>query len=366
MIKVAIIDDGVNSALLDKRMYHLNPPKYKGKKTVTHGTICATVLLKYYRQVELYDVNILNSDGHGDINDLLFALDWCNKHSMRIINMSLTTRVYYDLIKLESILNKLIQNGIFIVCSLHNSNTFSYPALFKGVFGVRIDHEKVLKPGEVAFDLIQNASIENSMIAECDKFIKLKSGKKILIESCNSFVTPVVTAKIAEYVDVNHKSTINEVLEYFCRKFVIRSSVANVAKRYSSEMMFPIQVPVLGVSLLLEHVASKLVSQFSELGYNIVTLSEGNLEKEIIPINFYCLNSEKINQYLISHIERVYSPDLIFIIAKKNRFNKDSIYNCVDYFIDKIDEIYCIESAKICIRCLNESDIFFRILSVFR
>lgn len=107
---IAIIDDGIseyfesigklhfNIQIIDKN----NAINIKNNTTkITHGTICAAIIKKYNPDAFIGSLKIIDEDQHNcNIEKLIYALEWCLKESIKIINISLGTIKYVDYIRM--------------------------------------------------------------------------------------------------------------------------------------------------------------------------------------------------------------------------------------------------------------------------
>ena len=104
VVEVAIIDNGINSGLLQQRVKgnvaigisnQVEPdnPCFDEQQSI-HGTNCAMIIEKYNPLVALHSIRILADDGKGIIDKLQPALEYCNQNNIRLVNLSLGTTHY--------------------------------------------------------------------------------------------------------------------------------------------------------------------------------------------------------------------------------------------------------------------------------
>lgn len=92
--------------------------------------------------VDLYAVKTMDSNGEGNLLDLLEGMDWAIQNDMDIINISLGTDSESQ--ALEDVMNQAYTRGILLVASAGNSqeniplsvNTVNYPAKYDSVIAV--------------------------------------------------------------------------------------------------------------------------------------------------------------------------------------------------------------------------------------
>lgn len=79
MLQVAVIDNGMNDHYLMKKcVFRWKSLKIR-KEQITHGTVCAMIIQKLYPKAVFLDLNVLNEEGTGEIDDLMEVLEWCEK-----------------------------------------------------------------------------------------------------------------------------------------------------------------------------------------------------------------------------------------------------------------------------------------------
>ena len=146
-IKVAVIDSGIDlshrtfnnisingvSILQQNGEWILNEniSDYNG-----HGTACASVIINECMYIDIMSVGILNTEGKSDLQTLEHVLEKLIDSDVSIINMSLAVRDTIDK-KLYEICQKLVDNNIILVAALANDHSYSFPAIFDNVIGVR-------------------------------------------------------------------------------------------------------------------------------------------------------------------------------------------------------------------------------------
>ena len=93
-----------------------------------HGTAVAGVVLQVAPLAKIMPLRILNSDGSGDTDDLVLAIDWAIEHGASIINVSLGSSE--DSKPVEQVLNKARAKKVVVVTSAGNSGdkNVTFPA----------------------------------------------------------------------------------------------------------------------------------------------------------------------------------------------------------------------------------------------
>lgn len=150
-VKVAVIDDGICPQCdeigniaggirieIDAQCHVIYKDQYICED-ITHGTMCAAIILKRDPDVELYSVSILNADLCADIKSLIAAIYWAIDNEMDIINLSLGVLGGEHVTELRQACKSACQHGIIIVSATHKEYLPSYPAAFPETIGVGQD-----------------------------------------------------------------------------------------------------------------------------------------------------------------------------------------------------------------------------------
>ncbi len=366
MLQVAVIDNGINDHYLMKKcVFRWRSLKIR-KEQITHGTVCAMIIQKLYPKAVFLDLNVLNEEGTGEIDDLMEVLEWCEKQHVKVINMSLATRVYWDGRKMQDFIKRLVSDKAVLISSFHNSNTFSFPAVCKGVLGVRADRAGILREGETAFQPVEGADMENSMIAGCLCRVKDIFEECHDIDISNSFAVPVITSKVLIYLEQVPEADVWDVLKFFERSFPIIKSRINSINRYSKYRMIPIKVPVIGFFLSRNSIAEKVAEKFNDVGYRVEVFSDREKLSSAVPLSCYCKKREKLSLCLISDIEWIYHPSLIILEAERFRFRKEDIYDYVDMLVEQKEHKYILYNRIQKTYCMTIEELFQRILLFYK
>ena len=192
-LRIAIIDDGICKTEVNTmaRAYQvINGEVVEdlngNYSTSSHGTICAKIIEKYCpKQIELISIRILNDCGLGNVNDLICALNWCNKNQIDIINLSNGVTQCSELQKLFNICAELNRSGIKIVAAQNNSKVCTYPADFP--FVISVEQRRYTSC----------YSLMHSNVYTKGNHKILVDGRVIRTEKCNSFACAYTTAQIA-------------------------------------------------------------------------------------------------------------------------------------------------------------------------
>lgn len=360
-MKVAIIDDGICGNIINCYR-NLNHFYIKNDiiiaediytNHITHGTICAFILMQIENNIELNDIRIF-TEKKSCVEDAIIALEWCLHNSISIINMSFGTINFLDFKKMEPILQKLINRGSLIVAAHTNYFIWSYPAVCQKVIGVRRDIGKILKNGEFGYQLCNNLRIENSFIAKYDG---IKLSKKTYSAKGNSFAAPVITGHIAKYLLKNPNANYDQVLE-----FLIKSSYSDKCKSNTIEKVISVSLtistPVIAFYMDDIIICEQLKNMFISKGYRLISLTDSKNEEFGIPINLYCNIGVTLSKEIISTIELIYEADIYFLSLYKYRYSSNSIWDLIDILVVNEENYYLIKSKGRIYKCNNLIDIY--------
>ncbi len=350
-IKIAVIDDGVypnaNSNITVKRKMlvteNLNiiPDKEVGALGYySHGTICAEIISSQCeKSISIISIKIIDSDNRSYVEQLICALDWCSKNDIKLINMSLGTSDYYDGLKLQPIINRMIDQNIILVAAFSNLNVISWPAGFKNVIGVRYDRNNEREIGKIYIDKNYLGNLENSFVVSADANLLENEIVNFLLVGANSFAAPTITGFLINSISEN--TTIKE-----CIKLLVENSLehrfVNLFNFFPCSK-YKTEVPIIYAE---SDIINKLVECFEKDDYIVVAFTD---KTEFIPLSLYA-KSESLAEPVFRVLEKIYFPDVMIFsfdgLANKNLFDA---FVCNDYTItlkslsvqcESIDEIY--------------------------
>ncbi len=149
-VKVGVIDTGID----------FDHKEFEGKKRLGynfienskdfyddngHGTHVAGIIGGKNVGVSnaiLYSLKVLDSEGSGDLSDIIASIDWAVSNNLDILNLSLGSPMYS--FSLEEIIDVAHNNGIYVVAAAgNNGKGYSFPAAYENVISVTaIDKDK--------------------------------------------------------------------------------------------------------------------------------------------------------------------------------------------------------------------------------
>lgn len=208
-IHIAVIDNGISEELIgihlyedvlikDKTLYKQD----KGKKNkITHGTVCAGIIMNYAADSIMSSICVLEKDGKGNIGSLLAALHWCMENQVDIINVSIGSHYFRDKDIIKPVIAECVKKGIIPVCAADNEGVVTYPASLGNVIGVKSDNTGCLKAGEW-MGIEDKYQFDGIEIAACSRHsFELSSGEIIECNGANSFAAPLITGILAKRME---------------------------------------------------------------------------------------------------------------------------------------------------------------------
>jgi thermitase len=93
-----------------------------------HGTAVAGIILQIAPRATILPLRVLDSDGAGDVDDVVAAIDWAVQKGVKLINLSLGSMDSVP--SLDTIVSYAANLGVYVIASAGNSasSTLTYPA----------------------------------------------------------------------------------------------------------------------------------------------------------------------------------------------------------------------------------------------
>lgn len=208
---IAVIDDGIEiSDFLNincNKFYKIDfenniipiTPVQSMPNTYSHATTCAAIINHYCDDVELISISVLSESKTGSINNLVTAIKWCIDNEIPLINLSIGSVILKDF-KILNELIKSLQNKCLIVAAQNNNKYFTSPASFNEVIGVK--KHSIYCDDQYNIQWYPFDGIEIS--ASSNHKLKRKDGSIYTPKICNSFATPMITAKVYKILAENN------------------------------------------------------------------------------------------------------------------------------------------------------------------
>ena len=228
-VKIVMIDDGIDFTdfnkeriiksykVIDNKVVYINDNKsanYMNGENFKHGTICEYVLSNFTDNYELYSIDIFSGiSSEGWVNNLLIALEWAVENTMDIVHMSLGTTNFKYFKIIEEKIKYVRNNNIIMIAASSNDDILTYPACLPEVIGVKDSkgYKTDLKKGQYIYNYICDDGIEIAALSpanqkELNHKLDEKNVLSLMIEKCNSFTAPYITAKVVEFMKLNIRS----------------------------------------------------------------------------------------------------------------------------------------------------------------
>ncbi|MEY4530666.1 MAG: hypothetical protein RLZZ156_1387 [Deinococcota bacterium] len=163
-----------------------------------HGTAVAGVILQVAPKATIMPLKVLDSNGKGDLDHVIAAIDYAVKNGARVINISLGSTEYSD--ALWTVINNAIANNVFVVAAVGNDgkkNAATYP----GAMGYWWDSGKMIGVGSINNN-DQVSSFSNSgddvfMYAPGENVPTYAPNNRTALATGTSFATPLVAGAMA-------------------------------------------------------------------------------------------------------------------------------------------------------------------------
>lgn len=149
-IKIAVLDSGINDNIpvlkgKVKDQYNTLSNSTQTNDQLGHGTMVASIISSSPNEytisgvnpyTELYDVQVLNEMGIGEVSNIVEGIEWAIEKQVDIINLSFGVLDTDE--SLEKVIYKALSNNIIVVAA--SGNTFGlsveYPAKYEGVYSI--------------------------------------------------------------------------------------------------------------------------------------------------------------------------------------------------------------------------------------
>jgi hypothetical protein len=349
MLKVAFIDDGINASDISYKSGHeffhyivkgdsVIESNDKIVNSESHGTLCASVFVKYAPDCNIYDINISpNEKDSINVRNVNIALQWCVGNDIHLISMSLGILSMIDTSELKNIIDTINLKGIILVASCSNTNKVTYPASLDNVLGVRYASQYSLKNGEYYFFNSAFDGIDIATSLPVDHPLQYLENQSI--KMTNSFAVPYIASKVCHYLmrgmDMGEiRSELMKNSKYIDRREYYEFLKGIVPKSFKA---LANDIPVLGVVVDMKMdnpIQHNLKEFFKKEGYLCALLDDKN---DISKIKF---SREWEKQYnistdeLISLIVNSNIIDVLLVVITVEEFEK--------YFEKKLFDIYLV------------------------
>lgn len=201
-MKVAVIDSGIRADLLNHARVTEDlrvdvsgkvRPRLEHVPIVTaHATTCAQIMESYVKNIEFCSLQIFSDvSERATCRQFLSALEWCFKQEIPVVHMSIGTSNERDFKALRKVTDRMLRQGQILVAAHSNSKKVSYPAEFRGVFGVSASSKME------GFQFEEDFGRKGlNFVASSKHKIEIEPGCAIWTPVTNSFAAPTITAAV--------------------------------------------------------------------------------------------------------------------------------------------------------------------------
>lgn len=212
-MKVAVIDNGVDSRLVDccqeVDLSEKHWTEASEKEKYGHGTVCAAIIKKYAPESEIVSLKVVDESAKRcNWIRVQNALLYCINQDIRLISMSMGTRDFVETALLYDSIAKVIKAGI-ILAAPGSRNLRVYPAAFPGVIYVDINDRITGRNSRYYTEKCNNGLL--AYIASGTQEITFKSGETFITPNYSSFSVPVMVAVL--YRIMKYETNIGRVNE---------------------------------------------------------------------------------------------------------------------------------------------------------
>lgn len=340
---VVVIDDGINNSLsnIGELKYDMViddeldiRQRSVAIDSISHGTMCASIIKKYAPNQMLSSIQILDDSTHrGNKYKLIEALKWCDTHNIRLVSLSLGTIDFRDYIEIKNCVFNLHNENMILIAACNNKNVYTVPASLPNVIGVKCNRK--LTDDQYRFSQYPFDGID--IIASGTHKLNLFSEEEKYIKPSNSMAAPLITAKIIHMLETNHHMNRQQIISNLNKEALYKHEVTIPAIDHQSYIdcacgyieSYPVDIPIIYINskstkgLLM----SGLTDKFEEEGYFSVLVTndynyyEANYGVEYMPYN------EQYSDRVLQSIYRKYNCDILIIDISSTNQPLDFLYD---------------------------------------
>ena len=141
-VRVGIVDSGINpdhphvGQVTGGVFFNAEVESRDFADRIGHGTAVAAVIREKAPSAELYAVRIFDQRLAAGIGTLMSGLDWCLRHEMHVVNLSIGTTNEQHRPRFEDFLRRADSQGVFVVTAAN-----MLPGTLEGAIRVDSDRE---------------------------------------------------------------------------------------------------------------------------------------------------------------------------------------------------------------------------------
>lgn len=248
-----------------------------------HGTAVVSAFLKAINNltdVEIISVDIFhNMELQIEASQLTDTLRYIyNNLNCDIINIS--CGCLQDIPELKEVCKLLVQRGVIIISAFSNEGEVSFPAAYDGVIGVTTSKD-VSKLGEYIYI---DGSIVNICAAICNQRLAWLD-KSYVILCGTSFVAPLISSKVCDYLSVPNNMSVFEYLKKGASHYLRYTYTSETKMRFpqiGAAAVFPYNKEVDAIvrysHLLSFPITHIFDSKYSgKVGFNVASMTNSSL-----------------------------------------------------------------------------------------
>lgn len=331
-VKIAIIDSGISNIYKDRiksiSLVNSSMPE-DTNDNIGHGTSVAYIINSNC-DADIIMIKVFDTLEEINSSKLIESLNYVYKNlDIDIINLSLGTTCNKDKSGLQNICNKLVDKGVIILSSFSNDGAISYPAAFKNVIGIDTSRS-IHRLNEYEY---VEGSIINIRGANIQQTLPYKDGISQQL-SGNSFITPHITAKIANiiYSGISKVEDIKNILRKNATKVCTTKDYISLEKVFviSEAVIFPFNKETRNIIKFI-HLLNFRVWKICDLKYmktcnkTCREVTNGFLDSEMKISNIDSINwEEKFDTFILGHVREI-------SMIKKTDYIKLIIEKCIKY-----------------------------------
>ncbi|SLM86981.1 S8 family serine peptidase [Vagococcus fluvialis] len=159
----------------------------------SHCDICLDLItseLINNKNIIFYCLPVLDDKNTTSVEKLKKALKWCIKNNIDVINLSLGTIKYKDIMKLHYILNKVTKKSV-VFAAMSNNNKFCYPCCHPQVIGVETQQSESGKIVTVSKKIGVNYSVRyglNQKLNVLNNYYRITDNSYACAYLCNLYL----------------------------------------------------------------------------------------------------------------------------------------------------------------------------------